>query len=385
MAKVEIQTVRTTERDPAAAAEDLLRRLGGGEPRLVTLFASSDRDQLAINRAVRERLPKGVRLIGASSGAEIDLDGMHQHSVVLGALSGDFEVGLGLGKGLTRDAYAAGNQAVRQAAAELGTPPGDLDNAQHVGLVIDDGYKYKKEEFLLGALEDNPSLLLVGGGASNLDMASTAATVHVDGEVTEDAALVALFRTDAPFAALRSHWYLPTGDRLTITKVDESHQRALEIDGRPAAARYAELLGVPVDELEFGKPRGFAVRPTAMRVGREYFLRAPWRPLPDGSVLFANLLEEGQELEVMRIGDIAELTRRFFKEEVPARVPSPSAAILFHCGGRSMYAMASGQLPALSETFRDAPPAAGFDVCFEIYCGFHINTTLTALVFGDSA
>lgn len=385
MAKVELHSALTTEPDPDRAAEELLQKLAGGEPRLVTLFASWDRDQQALNRAVRERLPKGTRLIGASSAAEIDGEGMHQRSVLLGALSGDFEIGLGLGRGLTRDAYAAGAQALRQAAAELGTAPADLDNDHHVGVVMDDGYKYKKEEFLLGTLEDNPSVLLVGGGASALDPHASASTVHVDGEAAEDAALVALFRTDAPFAALRSHWYLPTGQHLTITKVDESHQRALEIDGRPAAARYAELLGVSIDELEFGKPRGFAARPTAMRVGREYFIRSPWKPLPDGSVLFANLLEEGNELELMQIGDIAELTRRFLTEEVPARVPSPQAALLFHCGGRSMYAAASGQLPGLSETFRAAPPAVGLDVCFEIYCGFHINTTLTALVFGERA
>ncbi len=119
-----------------------------------------------------------------------------------------------------------------------------------------------------------------------------------------DCVLVALFKTNAPWAALRSHWYVPTGERLVITKVDDSAPRALEIDGKPAALRYAELLGVPVDDLEFGKPNGFAAQPTALKVGREYFIRAPWKPLPDDSILFANLLEEGTELELMKMGDI---------------------------------------------------------------------------------
>src|SRR5262249_60006787 len=86
-------------------------------------------------------------------------------------------------------------------------------------------------------------------------------------------------------AALRSHWYVPTGQTVRITKIDETAKRALEIDGQPAARRYADLLGVGVDDLEFGKPRGFAVRPTALRVGREYFIRAPWKPLDAGSIL----------------------------------------------------------------------------------------------------
>jgi hypothetical protein len=47
-------------------------------------------------------------------------------------------------------------------------------------------------------------------------------------------------------------------------------------------------------------------------------------------------------------------------------------------------ANAAGFVPQLSEAFTYAPPAVGFNVNFEIYCGFHINTTLTALVFGKS-
>ncbi len=122
--------------------------------------------------------------------------------------------------------------------------------------------------------------------------------------------LVALFRTNAPLAALRSHWYIPTGERMTITKVDETHTRALEIDGKPAAVRYADMLGCEPAELEFGTPKGFAVRPTALRVGREYFIRAPWKPiLEDNSILFANLLEEGSELELMKIGDMVGMTQ----------------------------------------------------------------------------
>jgi hypothetical protein len=384
MAQVKMQTARTALLDPVAAAEDLLRQLNGDVPKLVTLFASRERDQVALNRAVRERLPRGTRLIGATTGGELDNTGIYSGSVVLGALSGDFEVGLGLGTNLTADAVGAGASAIKRAAQELGTRPQDLDPRQYVGLVIDDGHRYKKEELLLGILEKNQLLMVVGGGAADPgpDPAKQFALLHVDGEVVTDAVLVALFKTSAPWAVLRSHWYVPTGERITITKVDDSAVRALEIDGKPAAARYAELLGVGVDELEFGKPRGIATRPTALRVGREYFIRAAWKPLPDGSLLFANLLEEGTELELMKMGDMAGLTRSFFQEELPRRVANPQAAVLFNCSGRMWYAQATDTVAELADTLRHAPMAAGFNVHFEIYSGFHINTTLTVLAFG---
>lgn len=384
MAQVKMQTARTTLAEPEAAAEDLLRQLTGPTPKLVTLFAARSRDQRALNRALRTRLPKETRLVGATTGGELDNAGIHEDTVVLGALSGDFDVGLGLGSGLTVDAIGAGASAIKRACDELGVRQQDLDARRYVGLVIDDGFRYKKEELLLGILEKNQTLVLVGGGASDYsrDPARQSALIHVDGEVAGDGVLVALFRTNAPWGALRSHWYVPTGEKLTITRVDETHTRALEIDGKPAAQRYADLLGVRPEELEFGSPRGFAVRPTALKVGREYFIRAAWKPLEDGSILFANLLEEGSELELMKMGDMAGMTRTFFTEELPRRVQNPQAALLFHCSGRMWYAGATGTVPQLSEAMKVAPTAAGMNVHFEIYSGFHINTTLTVLAFG---
>jgi hypothetical protein len=311
---------------------------------------------------------------------------MHQGSVVVAALTGDFDIGIGLGRGLSKDAALAGEKAIQAAAQQIGARADELGSKKYVAIVIDDAFRYKKEELLLGVMSMNQALVAVGGGAASSEVVEGGGTayVHVDGEVATDAVAVALFRTDAPWAALRSHWYIPTGQTVRITKIDETAKRAIEIDGKPAAQRYAELLGVGVDDLEFGKPNGFAARPTALRVGREYFIRAPWKPLPDGSILFANMLEQGVELEIVKRTDAAESMRRFLEVEVPARVQSPRAMLLFHCSGRAYYAATTGQLPALSETFKAAPPCAGMNVQFEIYCGFHINTTLTSLVFGGA-
>jgi hypothetical protein len=386
MPSVEMTQARTTLRDAAAAAEDLCTQLGSARPKLVVMFASRDRDHAALNMEMRARLPAETRLLGASTNGEIDRSGMHEGSVVISALWGDFEVGLGLGKELSLDAATAGDQAIRTAARELGARADELGSKKYVALVIDDAFRFKKEELLLGVMAMNQALVAVGGGAADaeMDLAKASALVHVDGEVATDAVAVALFRTDAPWAALRSHWYAPTGQMLRITKVDASANRALEIDGKPAAARYAELLGVGIDDLEFGKPNGFAVRPTALKVGREYFIRAPWKALDDGSIMFANMLEEGTELELVKMTDIVESTRKFFETELPARVPSPRAALLFHCSGRKIYAQLANKTPELSAAFRAAPPCAGFNAQFEIYCGFHINSTLTALAFGAS-
>lgn len=386
MPSVNLATARTTTADPEKAAEELCQSLGGITPKLVTLFASRDRDHVALNKAIRKRLPQ-ARLLGATTGGEIDREGIHRGSVVLGAFTGDFDVGIGLGKELSTGAVVAGERAIARACDELGAPADQLASKKYVAVVVDDAFRFKKEELLLGIMSKNQGLVAVGGGASDHenDPAKQSALVHVDDEVTTDAVAVVLFRTDAPWAALRSHWYHPTGKTMRITKVDPTATRALEIDGQPAAKRYADLLGVTPDDLEFGKPKGFAIMPTALRVGREYFIRAPWKPLEDGSILFANLLEEGTELELVKMGDPVGDTKRFFETEIPAKVPNPQAGIMFHCSGRYWYAQSTDTVGTLGRAFGTGPNVVGLNVHFEIYCGFHINTTLTSLVFGRSA
>lgn len=385
MAQISMKTARSSAADPETVADELLDQLGSATPKLVTLFANRDRDQQALNAAIRKRLGKDTRLLGATSAREIDSEGMHDGTVVLGALEGDFEVGIGLGKGISSDALGAGSTAMKDACDQLGSRPQDLDPSQHVGIVIDDGYRYKKEELLMGALSKNQGLILVGGGASTpeQDPEKQSSELHVDGEVATDSFLVAMIKTEAPFAALRHHAYTPTGQTLTITKVSDDGNCALEIDGEPAAQRYADLLGVGTDELEFGMPKGFAQKPLALKVGREFFLRSPWKPLPDGSILFANLLEEDSTYELMELGDMPSMTEDFMANVIPQKVDNPTAALHFHCSGRQWLADGTDTRTALSKAFEKGPTCAGLNVFFEMYCGFHINTTLTSLVFGS--
>jgi hypothetical protein len=84
------------------------------------------------------------------------------------------------------------------------------------------------------------------------------------------------------------------------------------------------------------------------------------------------------------VGDMAGMTRSFFQEELPRRVQNPQAALLFNCGGRTYYAHMTENISELADTLRHAPMAAGMNVHFEIYSGFHINTTLTVLAFGGN-
>jgi hypothetical protein len=304
--------------------------------------------------------------------------------LVLGALGGDLDVSVGFATGLSRDAARAGSTAIEKAASELGSRVANLDR-HHGAIVIDDGFKMKKEEMLLGVLEKNQGLVLVGGGASGYEFMHGTGWMGVDGEVFSDGVVTMLFRSTAPWAALRTHWYEPTGQRVVVTKVDASARKILELDGKSAGTRWAEIAGVPPEHLTFGFPEQYLKWSLAMRVGREYFLRSICKSMTDDTLDSMNMVQEDLELEVMRAGDIVESTRRFFQEELRRRVGNPTAALLFDCGARKFYAHLIGKMPELSGTFASAPPAAGLTVQFETYCGFMVNSTLTSLVFGSAS
>ncbi|NUO49603.1 MAG: hypothetical protein HOV80_12170 [Polyangiaceae bacterium] len=384
MATVRLQSASSSSNVPEKAAEEALTGLGSFSPKVVFGFVPGPWDHRAFHAALRARLPKAIRLVTSSSGGEITNEGLATEKLVLGAIGGDLDVSLGWATDLSRDAAKAGSTAIEMAAQQLGTRVANLD--RHYGaVVIEDGFKMKKEEMLLGVLEKNQSLVLVGGGASGYEFMKGSGFMGVDGDVFSDGVVTMLFRSTAPWAALRSHWYEPTGQRTRLTKVDVPARRILELDGKPAGARWAEIAGVPPEHLTFANPEQFLRSSLAMRVGREYFLRSIAKRMDDDTLDSANMVQEDLELEVMRVGNIVDHTRRFFAEEIPRRVANPTAALLFDCGARRLYAHLTGKVPELSRTFAEAPHTAGLTVQFETYCGFMVNSTLTALVFGSNS
>ncbi|NUP06108.1 MAG: hypothetical protein HOW73_08620 [Polyangiaceae bacterium] len=381
MVQVRVQSARSTNTSPDAAAEEVLGALGSFSPKVLFGFVPGPFDQRAFHTALRARLPKETRLITSSTGGEITNEGLHSEGLVVTGLGGDIEIGVGWATGLSKDAAKAGSTAMESAARELGERVSNLDR-RCGAIVLDDGFKMKKEEMLLGVLERNQGLVVVGGGASGYEFMRGTGYIGVDGEVFSDGCVVMLFRTNAPWQAMRSHWFEPTGQRTRLTKVDLATRRIIELDGKPAGPRWAEIVGVPPEHLTLAHPDQLLRWALAMRVGREYFLRAIGKSFTDDSLESMNMVQEDLDLEVMRLGNMIESTRRFLSEEVPRRVPNPTAAMFFDCGARKLFATMTGKLGDLSDAFKLAPPCGGMTVHFETYCGFMVNSTLTSLVFG---
>lgn len=383
MASVTLHNARSEHLDADAAAEDCISQLGAAPGRVVFAFIPGDRDHAASHRALRARLPSGVRLVSSATTAGLTNGGHAPTSLVLGGLGGDLEIGIGFGTGLGTDPSRLGAACVETAARELGTRIEDFDRTVG-GVVIDDGSRMRKEELLLGVLEKNQGLVVVGGGASKNAMGQ-GGVIGVDGEVFEDGAALVLFRTRARWAALRHHAYEPTGQRVRVTKFDAAQNRILELDGEPAALRAAAALGMPPEHLSLAHVTELLKVMFALRVGREYFLRFAFKEDGSNALISANWLQEGQDLELMKAGDMLAALGKFIDVELPSRVPSPTAALFFDCGARQVSAAVAGVQAEVGAAFRRAPACAGGVVYYESYCGFMVSGTLTSLVFGSDA
>lgn len=383
MGSVHIKTACSSSREVAVAVGEILASISGVDARVVFAFVPATGEMFAsYHRTLRAGLAPTTRLVSVSTSDGITNAGYHLKRLVVGALHGDIDVGIGFGTNLEKDAPSLGSDLVEQAAEELGVSVPGLGR-KHGMVLFDDGSKMKKEELLLGVLERNQGLVVVGGGAAAEEFGA-AGWMGVDEHVFTDGAVGVLFATDVPWVALRHHAYEPVGHRVHVTKIDEINNRILEFDDQPAGKLWAELLGIPAEHLTLAHPREILKWGLAVKVGREYFMRSFMKDMASDELQSNHWLQEGQEFELMRLSEPVARARAFFEDTLPHRLHAPGAALLFDCGARKLFASMEGQLDALGDTFAAAPPSVGCVVNYETYCSFMISGTLTSLVFsGD--
>ncbi len=354
-------------KDASTAADDLVSQLGSATPKLVTLFASREsRSPRPQSRRVLERLPKGTRLIGASTGGEIDRGGMSEGEVVLGALSGDFASVSASAPALARRTRRRLG-AVSRACYELGVRR--RTRRKEIRRPRDGRRVPLQERRNCSSASSTATRASCSWAAERPTRARSVEAVAVlprRRRVVTDAALIALFRTDR-----RGPRFARTGraDRHhAANHQGRRHAHACSRDRRQTGAqRYADILGVTVDDLEFGTPNGFAThRRRCASDARTSSARL--KPLPDGSILFANLLEGGQRARPdahRRHGRIREGS----SNRISPTCGEPARGAALPLQWAQVVREQRRIIPSSRTRSPAAPPCVGLNVHFEIYCG----------------
>ncbi len=367
---------KTVQAADAETAVELLREGYAGFPvHTLVYFASSSYDGRTVAGAIRDAFPEALT-IGCSSHAELSAGKIHYGSIAAMAFGpGALEIAAAAAAvNLSHDPEAV-DKAVLELEGKLGSKLIDLDYRRHFGITLFDGSSPNIEKAMerIGALTD---ITFVGGYASD-DFSMGKIRQYLNGRAHADTAVLAVLKPRGPFALLKTQSATPLGIRFVATRVDEATRTILELDGRPAAAAYAEGLGIPPSSVTGDL---FLLYPLGLMAAGEPFIRAGRLIRPDGGLQLFCSVKEGQRLELMRTGDIVASTARALEEK--RRQLGRIAAILdFDCAHRVMTLEAAHQTEAYGALFSGIE-TAGFATFGEAYIA-NVNQTSVMALFGE--
>lgn len=362
----------STAQDEGGVARELAEAIADPSAALVLVFASPayDASRLAAELA-GAMAPTPV--VGCTTAGEIGPTGFVSGSAVAMSLAApSLRVGIGCVSPLA-SGFRSGGAAVRQALAELGREPGELDLERCAGISIIDGRSGQEEVFIAGAASAVPGLRLVGGSASDDLRADPAARIFHGGEARESCGLLVVFETDVPMMAFKSEHMVPDDRRVVVTGVEG--RLIHELDGKSALAVYRDILGVSDGEISTELAGRY---PFAQYVGGQPYVRSVMG-VEGTSLRLACAVDKGVVLRPMRPGDLVAKTAADLRA-ADEKLGGLGAMVAFSCLGRYFESEAAGSTGALGQVLT-AYPVVGFNTFGEQFNALHMNHTLTALAF----
>ncbi len=367
-------SVRTAwSREPGAkeVAQEIRASLAEAEPLVVLYFASGSRDAKALAEAMFLAFP-GAIVAGCTTAGERVGALWQRDSVVAMGLSDDVLHSATpillehlVDKPDLKDALA-------KFEAERSLSLSSLDPSRYVGLLLVDGL-CMAEEALMDRLGDLTDMPIVGGSAGD-DLTFRSTWIMSAGRPYQGAALLLLLEPRVPFRVLKTQSFRPLPQTMQVTRADETKRLVFEFDGKPAASRYAEVLGIDVTTL----PSHFMRHPLGLMVGDEPYVRSP-QQLHGESISFYCKVIEGQTLQVLESADIVLDTGEALRQAA-SEIGGAGALISFDCVLRTAEIEREGLMDSYGALFADTP-TIGFSTYGELFVG-HVNQTATMLLLG---
>jgi hypothetical protein len=365
------KTASSKLKDEFKAVADVCNKLSGPNLKAVMFFVSVDYDLPILGKAIEKTF--SVPVFGCTTAGHIGPGGYHERGLQATAIYGDsisaqIEVIHPLEK----------CQAI---ACDLGkkinTIP--LDSAERrFGVLFVDGLARMEERLTASLHHCLPDIAMIGGSAGD-DLTFRATYVYANGKFLSNAAVLAIFETSTHFAAFKFHHFIPTDDMLVVTEANAETRTVIEFNGEPAAQRYAEYLGISVDELS---PSVYSKHPVMMKVGDDYYLRSIQQCNDDMSITFYCAIATGI---VLRLGIAVNPieTARVALMNIRQLVPSPELIISCDCVLRRLEFENTGLSEQIGELLTKNK-VVGFSTYGEQFNALHMNQTFTGLAIGES-
>lgn len=365
-----IKTAFSTKDTVDESVNDICRQFDLFDAELVLFFASTKYDPGSISKKMQDAFPMS-QVFGCSTAGEIAGGMMLENSIVAMAFNGqaikDAKIEIvenPKDENSLRKAFASFEGYFKESMSEM-------DPGKYVGIILVDGLS-GAEEALMETIGDLTNVTFIGGSAGD-DLKFTATHLYAHGRSHSNVAVLALLKPGVDFTFIKTQSFRDLGRTLEVTKVDEERRAVLEFNDKPAAAAYAEAVGVSLEDA----PKRFMHNPIGLVIDDEPYVRSP-QQIKDDSMLFYCGVKEGMELSVLEGTDIIGDTRAAV-EQAKAELGGISGIINFNCILRTLELRQNNLSQSYGELFASLP-TIGFSTYGEQYIG-HINQTATMLVF----
>jgi len=344
----------------------------------VVFFCSSEY-KLDVLTAEMNRLFAGIQVVGCTTAGEIGPSGYLQHSLSGMSFAAESCMAVsGLLDNLSQFNIAAGHDFAQALLQRFENQAPHADSKNSFALLLIDGLSVR-EEAVTHALQHALGRIMLFGGSAGDDQKFANTYVFSEGRFHADSAVLILISTSLPFKIFKTQHFVSTDERLVVTEADTSLRIVKEINGLPAAAEYARLVGLDVHELN---PMRFASAPVVVMIDGTDYVRSIQKANADGSLTFFCAIEEGVVLRVAHgVGLVKNMEQTF--DDIHAQIGQPQLVIACDCILRNLEVSQNGLKGRVSEIFKNNN-TIGFSSYGEQFHGVHVNQTLTGIAIGTA-
>ncbi|MBI4998993.1 MAG: FIST C-terminal domain-containing protein [Rhodocyclales bacterium] len=372
----EIRRAQSRATDAREAVREFHAAVSQPDMALVLFFCSSDYELDAVADEMH-RVFAGVPVAGCTTAGEIGPAGYCEHSIAGASFPADsFLATVGLLDHLQKFTIDRGQTFAHQSlqALERLAPTTAADNS--FALLLIDGLSVREEPVTRTLQHALGRVPLVGGSAGD-GLRFKNARVYHEGRFHSDSAILTLVTTPLRFKAFMTQHFVAAEQRVVVTGASANARLVREIDGRPAAQAYADLVGVPLAALD---PMRFAASPMVVTIGGRHYVRSIRRAKPDGSLEFFCAIDEGVVLRVAHGANLVGNIEQAFAA-VRDEIGEPQLIIGCDCILRRLEVSQDHLLDVVDGVMRRGK-TVGFNCYGEQYRGMHVNQTFTGIAIG---
>lgn len=337
-------------------------------PALVLVFALDGEMVAPLTGRLAKAFGRGCRVVGCSSAGGFDFGGYDDDRVIAIAFPALAFRAEAVWLSRLRQHMALDWMVALRGIAERIPPAPDKSR---FGLMFIDGMSGREELVTTTVDATLPELLVLGGSAGDgLRFGRT--HLAMNGETRDESAIFCLIATDFAIEEVVFDHFVPVGEKMVVTDAEPDTRVIREINGEPAAAEYARLIGL--DAADLG-PRAFAENPLLERSAGRHFVRAISGVTADGGLSLMSSIHTGTILTIGRPESLTEGLRRRMEQIGPAEL-----VLGFDCILRRIAVEQAGEQETVGRLCHDYH-IAGFNTYGEQHGGIHVNQTFVGLAF----